>query len=189
MCLLGANWELFAYIATVFGFPLAASVAAFSVMQSRATKKASYLQAWRELDDLLTSEKQRSLRKHIINTDPFPDPIDATDEFWDKVEQVANAFDRVGFYMDHGLIESEMVFDRYASIIVRSWEILCVFVDYNREVRANSKRSWRYFESANRKAQKYLKRNFPDHLVDIYMSLSFPKDYDDKEKAKFVLPS
>ncbi len=139
----------------------------FAYIQIRKATRAQYLSAWTILDGDLSSDRQRNARK-TLHANPLPEPAAATDEQWELVSTIANCIDRVGFFVEHGFIPARIIHDRYASIIFRSWGSLKPYVEYNREVRARSKRSWRYFELITKSADHYLSRNFPDHMVGIY---------------------
>jgi hypothetical protein len=126
--------------------------------------RAGQLRAFRDLYDDLTSESSRADRRTLYN-EILRDPTRTSLEHWRIVERVANSFDVLGFYVVHGFVPKDLVLDRFASIVVRTWRYLEPFVEYNRKSRRRSIRSWRYFESAFVEAQSYLKHNFPDHEV------------------------
>lgn len=164
------NWEAISAVATLgTGLAIVATVL-LGIRQLKLTsaqlehlRRATQLQgALTIFDDLNSKEFWDSL--HFIATDlpqQMTDPkfrgevalIGLADTNVHKELPLLRAFERIGTYVKHGLIDGPIIFDFAMGVIDKSWELLAEVVQIHRG--ANDEGFWENFEMLHRECKRW----------------------------------
>jgi hypothetical protein len=155
-----SGWQ--AIFAGVTGFVTGAAVG-IAWTQLRHIARSSTLEALHQLyTSYIDDPEKRALRRRVHqvvtgdSNDPAPSDLDR--ETWDAVERTATAFDAVGLMVHKGLVDEDLVMERYLEVIIPLWPKVKPYLEYRR---AGKGGGWEYFERLYERAERYRLRHYP----------------------------
>lgn len=125
------SWSLAASLATLF---VIAATAIAAMVQLRHMRSSNQITALSKLEEMWDDREFTAARRRVgdelaerLRDSHFRAELEretSTDELARAVTDVANFFEGMGIYAKHGLADTAVICDFWASIIVQSWKRL-----------------------------------------------------------------
>jgi hypothetical protein len=126
------SWTLAANIAQVFASVSVIVAILFAIIQLREATRARYLEALTKIFEDFRSEEFFQDRRFVYSHDEFVYES-CNDEEKRRVERLINAFNRMSFLAEKGLLPRKLILEMWSGALYRSWQKLELYVAAHRK--------------------------------------------------------
>ena len=120
-------------IALALGAAIGIGVARSQLRElARTAERSAGANAVLPLFTIFDDDKNRQRRRRIWKEMSVKESKELVDDEWDVIERTATGMDAVGTLLKHDLVNRELIFERYAEVIVPLWRHMEKHISYRR---------------------------------------------------------